>query len=29
MDRIALALLKHHGLDFDAWPKSVRKTLWG
>lgn len=29
MDRIALALLKHHGLDLDAWPKSVRDTLWG
>jgi seryl-tRNA synthetase len=29
MDRIALALLKHHGLDLQAWPKAVRKTLWG
>ena len=29
MDRIALALLKHHGLDLKAWPKAVSKTLWG
>ena len=29
MDRVALALLKHHGLDISMWPKSVRQTLWG
>lgn len=29
MDRVALALLKHHGLNPTAWPASVRKTLWG
>ena len=29
MDRVALALLKHHGLEFDAWPKAVCQTLWG
>lgn len=29
MDRIALALLKHHGLDLKAWPTSVRDALWG
>lgn len=27
LERIALALLNHHGLDIDAWPAPVRKTL--
>jgi seryl-tRNA synthetase len=29
MERVALALFKHHGLDTTQWPASVRKTLWG
>ncbi|RDJ02036.1 amino acid--[acyl-carrier-protein] ligase [Rhizobium grahamii] len=29
LERIALALLHHHGLDTVDWPKSVRKALWG
>lgn len=29
MERVALALFKHHGLDPLEWPASVRKTLWG
>lgn len=27
LERIALALLHHHGLDIDRWPAPVRKTL--
>lgn len=27
MERLALALFKHHGLDTDAWPTSVRAAL--
>jgi seryl-tRNA synthetase len=29
MERIVLALFKHHGLNPDNWPPSVRKVLWG
>ncbi len=29
MERIALALFKHHGFDVNAWPKAVREQLWG
>lgn len=29
LERIALALFHHHGLDVDQWPASVRKALWG
>ena len=29
MERIALALFKHHGLHVDLWPAAVRDTLWG
>ncbi|CAB3776114.1 Amino acid--[acyl-carrier-protein] ligase [Paraburkholderia caffeinitolerans] len=29
MERITLALLKHHGLDVNAWPDEVRALLWG
>ncbi|MGV2108636.1 amino acid--[acyl-carrier-protein] ligase [Agrobacterium vitis] len=29
LERIALALFHHHGLDVKAWPQSVRTTLWG
>ena len=29
MERVALALFKHHGLDVDTWPSPVRKALWG
>jgi seryl-tRNA synthetase len=28
MERVALALLKTHGLDPAGWPKSVREKLW-
>jgi seryl-tRNA synthetase len=28
MERVALALLKTHGLDPKAWPKAVREKLW-
>ncbi|MEA2444609.1 MAG: hypothetical protein QOJ12_1901 [Thermoleophilales bacterium] len=28
-ERIVLALLRTHGLDFDTWPDSVRRELWG
>ena len=27
MDRVALALLRHHGLDLAAWPEPVREAL--
>lgn len=29
MERVTLALFRHHGFDVRAWPSSVRKTLWG
>lgn len=29
MERVALALFKHHGFDLDKWPAPVRKALWG
>ena len=29
LERIALALFHHHGLDTDQWPASVRRALWG
>ena len=29
MERVALALFKHHGMDVRSWPRSVRKALWG
>ncbi|HLP70395.1 MAG TPA: amino acid--[acyl-carrier-protein] ligase, partial [Rhizobium sp.] len=29
LERIALALFHHHGLDIEQWPASVRQTLWG
>jgi seryl-tRNA synthetase len=29
MERVALALFKHHGLKTAAWPKAVRAALWG
>jgi seryl-tRNA synthetase len=28
LERIAIALLRTHGLDFDAWPAEVRGELW-
>ena len=28
MERLTLALFKHHGLDPAAWPQSVRDALW-
>ncbi|WP_082711154.1 amino acid--[acyl-carrier-protein] ligase [Methylobacterium indicum] len=29
LERITLALLRHHGLDLDAWPAEVRARLFG
>ncbi|SON57465.1 Amino acid-[acyl-carrier-protein] ligase [Hartmannibacter diazotrophicus] len=29
LERVALALFRHHGLDVKTWPKPVRETLWG
>ena len=29
LERIALALFAHHGLDVKVWPENVRKALWG
>ncbi|RAK52555.1 amino acid--[acyl-carrier-protein] ligase [Phenylobacterium deserti] len=29
LERIALALFRHHGLDPAAWPDNVRRVLWG
>ncbi|GJE28066.1 amino acid--[acyl-carrier-protein] ligase [Methylobacterium organophilum] len=29
LERITLALLRHHGLDLAAWPEAVRARLWG
>jgi hypothetical protein len=29
LERLALALFKHHGLDVAGWPASVRGILWG
>lgn len=28
LERVALALFRHHGLDPQAWPEPVRRTLW-
>ena len=28
MERVALALFKAHGFHTNAWPTSVRKSLW-
>ena len=29
LERVALALFAHHGLDTGSWPTGVRKVLWG
>jgi seryl-tRNA synthetase len=29
MERVALALFRHHGFDPAAWPAPVRAVLWG
>ena len=29
LERIALGLFKHHGLDVKTWPAGVREALWG
>lgn len=29
LERVALALFRHHGLDVADWPASVREALWG
>lgn len=29
LERVALALFRHHGLDVKAWPAGVRAVLWG
>jgi seryl-tRNA synthetase len=28
LERVTLALIKHHGFDVAAWPKAVRELLW-
>lgn len=28
LERVALAMFRHHGLSIDAWPSAVRETLW-
>lgn len=29
MERVALALFKHHGFETSKWPRAVRTALWG
>ena len=29
LERVAIALFRHHGPDVKAWPAAVRKVLWG
>ncbi|KWF38160.1 amino acid--[acyl-carrier-protein] ligase [Burkholderia pseudomultivorans] len=29
LERLTLALFRHHGFDIDAWPQEVRDVLWG
>ncbi|KAB0632370.1 hypothetical protein WT67_24290 [Burkholderia stagnalis] len=29
LERLTLALFRHHGFDLDAWPHDVRDVLWG
>ncbi|HMN45925.1 MAG TPA: amino acid--[acyl-carrier-protein] ligase [Povalibacter sp.] len=29
MERVALALFRHHGFDPQDWPRTVRRRLWG
>jgi seryl-tRNA synthetase len=29
LERVALALFRHHGPDVEAWPAKVRQALWG
>ncbi len=29
LERVALALFRHHGLDTEEWPAGVRRALWG
>ncbi|KWC79827.1 hypothetical protein WL57_27505 [Burkholderia cepacia] len=29
LERLTLALFRHHGFDIDAWPHEVRDVLWG
>ncbi|KVO26419.1 amino acid--[acyl-carrier-protein] ligase [Burkholderia ubonensis] len=29
LERLTLALFRHHGFDLDAWPRDVRDVLWG
>ena len=29
VERMALALFRHHGFDVQRWPEQVRKALWG
>jgi hypothetical protein len=29
LERVALALFRHHGFDVEAWPQGVRRVLWG
>lgn len=29
LERLVLALFRHHGLEIDGWPPGVRRMLWG
>ena len=29
LERVTLALFRHHGFELDAWPEGVREALWG
>ena len=29
LERLTLALFRHHGFDIEAWPREVRDVLWG
>jgi seryl-tRNA synthetase len=29
LERVAIALFKHHGFEVESWPSSVREALWG
>ncbi|WP_075217908.1 amino acid--[acyl-carrier-protein] ligase [Mongoliimonas terrestris] len=29
LERVAIALFRHHGTDVQSWPSAVRKVLWG
>lgn len=29
LERVAIAMFRHHGMDVEAWPDKVREALWG